>query len=108
MVKNFRHEDGAYRTWLGEHPHGFVLNTRARPDPAYMVLHAARCPTISAPSVAPGAYTARAYRKVCAATVEELSRWVSFQGRPDGSFSKICGRCLKHGKAGGHPLPHRQ
>lgn len=78
-----------------EHPQGFVLNTRARPDPNYMVLHAATCASISSSAAAPGAYTSRGYRKICAETTAEISEWVRNNGRPDGTFSKICGRCLR-------------
>ena len=85
-----------YSRWLAVHPGGFVLNTRRkRTDPTYMVLHRASCWTISPArhGLAPGALTQIDYAKVCSEEIDELRRWVCSRGRPDGSFSKQCGKC---------------
>ncbi|MDQ2861011.1 MAG: hypothetical protein M3T55_09875 [Pseudomonadota bacterium] len=87
--------DESYLRWLSDHPNGFVLNTRKEPAPRYMVLHSARCTTISlagAPYRESG-YTERAYRKICSNEISNLRTWVRCHGRLDGSFSKECRKC---------------
>ena len=86
--------DAEYLAWVTKHPAGFVLNVRAeRDDPDYFVLHRASCGTISSSSRDQGAYTERAYKKVCSTDLDELRHWVRVHGRPDGSFSNRCGKC---------------
>jgi hypothetical protein len=93
--------DKEFASWISAHPEGFVLNTAANPSATYMVLHKATYPLISPArmGVARGACTQQEYRKVCAEDIEELRAWVRRRGRPDGSFSKRCGRC--HPQASG-------
>ena len=88
--------DKEFASWISAHPEGFVLNTAANPSATYMVLHKATCPLISPArmGVARGACTQKQYRKVCAEEGVECGG-----GRPDGSFSKRCGRC--HPQASG-------
>lgn len=95
MPDMFDSDDSVYLKWLAAHPTGFVINTRRRVDPGYVVLHRAKCPSISSPTTAasPGCFTERRYIKICAGSVEELRRWARGSGRPDGSFSKACGLC---------------
>lgn len=95
MLAIFNGSDQRYRKWLKAHIAGFVINTRRRTDPDYMVLHRAACSSISRyTSVArSGAFTERAYIKVCGEKVEELRSWAKSNGRPDGSFSIECSRC---------------
>jgi hypothetical protein len=87
--------DVAFTHWVDAHPDGFVLNTRASPAPTYMILHKASCSSISPDrkGIEAGAYTQRAYRKICADDVEELRSWVQRHGRSDGSFSGRCKMC---------------
>jgi hypothetical protein len=95
MPDVFDSDDSVYLAWLTAHPDGFVINTRRRSDPEYIVLHRATCRTISRPTAItrPGGFTERSYIKICAGSVEELRRWARGSGRPDGSFSKACGLC---------------
>lgn len=86
-------DDVSYLAWTAAHPDGFVLNVRRSPDPDYVILHRASCGSISNDKQAPGAFTARAYRKVCAITEAELKLAAKDEGRSDGSFSKRCGLC---------------
>ena len=60
--------DAEFARWIKAHPHGFVLHTRATPDPRYTVLHRAYCHLISLTKrgVMAGAATERHSRKVCA------------------------------------------
>ena len=88
----FREDDIGYLDWLDAHPSGFVLNVRRNPDPNYVVLHRADCGSITA-ARDHGAYTGRAYRKICALDVDELRSAAQREGRKDGSFSRRCGLC---------------
>jgi hypothetical protein len=92
-VKKFEHDDEAYIVWLEEHPDGFVCNVRSRPDPNYVVLHRASCPTISKTNQLSGAFTGRAYRKWCGRSIKDLREAAVLEGRSNGSFSKRCGIC---------------
>ena len=89
----YRDNDAGYLTWIATNPDGFVLNVRRVSDPEYVILHRARCRTISDNQRAPGAYTARGYRKVCSASLAELQSAAKREGRLDGSFSKRCYLC---------------
>ena len=89
----FRNNDFKYLAWTAAHPNGFVLNVRRSPDPRYVVLHRANCKTISTDKLKSGAFTERSYRKIGAATVEELQAAAINEGRSDGSFSKRCSLC---------------
>jgi len=86
-----RGDDQSYQEWLQNHPHGFVVNARKNPTPIYMVLHRSTCEHIShydrSGTGGLGAFTERAYIKVCGETIEDLRAWVRANGRPDGSFS---------------------
>jgi len=90
----FRDDDAGYFDSISANPGGFVLNLRRRIDPKYVVLHRAGCASISDQGRAPGAYTARGYRKVCARDLAELALAAKREGRRDGSFSKRCSRCV--------------
>ena len=97
--QEFAGGDQPYLRWLEAHPGGFVLDTSRNKDPGYMVLHRAACHFIARylPPAEPGAFTERAYIKVCAPDVEGLERWVKKHGRPDGSFSRTCSVCCPAG-----------
>jgi hypothetical protein len=71
----FRSMEQEYIEWLGRHPRGFVVNAQRNPKPGYLQLHRAWCKWIYDAGKAPGAYTERAYIKVCAPTREPLERW---------------------------------
>lgn len=89
----FRNDEDGYLEWLAAHPNGYVLNVRRNPNPSYVVLHRASCSSISSSSRPDGAYTSRAYRKVCVTDMGQLKNAASAEGRKDGSFSKRCGLC---------------
>jgi len=91
----FSDDDTGYREWLISHPDGYVVNARKAEGPAYLVLHRARCVTISRASAPPGNWTHRGYKKVCATDLNALRAYVQAQGRSDGSFSNECGFCTR-------------
>ncbi len=92
----FDGNDDLYQDWLAANANGFVINTSRARRAKYMVLHRARCPSISKYTefARPhGGFTERDYIKVCAPTVDELRGWVKSNGRDDGSFSNECSHC---------------
>jgi hypothetical protein len=93
-VDEFRDNDPGYLDWITRYPDGFVLNVRQKPDYKYVVLHSAKCPTISSRAQVTGAYTSRGYRKYCAEDMGDLVAAAKREGRSDGSFSKQCKTCI--------------
>ena len=95
MLKIFDGNDSLYITWVNVNPAGFVINTRRKPDPKYMVLHRAICHSITkyTEMAKPGGFTERSYMKVCANNITDLRSWVKRHGRSDESFSKECKLC---------------
>jgi len=90
------HNDEAYLGWVADHPEGYIVNTNATINPAYMVLHRCWCEDVTDKQrYEIGAYTQRHYAKVCAESQEELREWVKKYGRPDGSFTGRECRCLR-------------
>jgi hypothetical protein len=90
----FIDDDLSYLAWVAAHPDGYVLNVRRSPDPDYVILHRANCWSISNETHAPGAYTKRGYRKICANSEGMLQPAAKHEGRSDGTFSKRCRHCL--------------
>lgn len=89
-------DDRRYASWLTDHPDGFVANVVRSGQPDYFVVHRCRCHTItpgSSRNNAPGAFTARAYRKVVARDLPELVAWGERHGFSDVGI-RPCGICL--------------
>jgi len=84
-VEVFVDADDAYLDWLGNHPHGFVLNCDRRPKPSYLVLHRARCGFLRPRGTLTGAYI-----KVCADGPREIEAWAREQ---TGASPEPCRRC---------------
>ncbi len=77
--------DDAYLDWLGNHPHGFVLNCDRRPRPSYLVLHRAACRFLRPRGSLTGSYI-----KVCADDPQEISAWAREQ---TGASPEPCRGC---------------
>jgi hypothetical protein len=92
-IRSFDDDDAAYLQWVAEHPDGYVINTRRRLSPDYVVLHTARCHTILNERTEPGGWTQRGYVKYCANDAEGIAAAARAAGRPDGTPSKQCERC---------------
>ena len=90
-IQAFEKQEAAYLHWVNEHPRGFVLNTKTKLNPKYMVLHRASCKlvTVSRGKTTPGGFTEREYRKICSDDVRLIKAWVSEQ---DGTLS-LCSHC---------------
>lgn len=95
MYIEFSEDDKPYQDWLKHHPEGYVINTERSKPANYMVLHRAKCRTISQYNKVthPGGFTERQYIKICSMERAKLQAWVKQHGRRDGSFSKECSKC---------------
>ena len=93
VVVVFDNGDASYAQWLHDHPRGFVLNTRRRSDPEYMVLHKAACRTVSKATrqMDQNPFTGKGYIKVCAENPDALLVWIRQEGGV--GFSKRCALC---------------
>ena len=87
VIIEFMDDDQGYIAWLAEHPDGYVLNCGRPPQPSYLMLHKARCGTISG-TPARGRNWTVAYQKVCGDTCGEINAWARQIGPP-----KCCGLC---------------
>jgi len=86
-VQLFVDDDSSYLQWLSEHPDAYVINTTRRPGPGYLVLHRARCRTISGPSS--GSTFTGEYSKACG-TRQELQAFAQDLG----GDANPCGICI--------------
>jgi len=84
----FRNDEEGYRKWYQDNPDGFVINTFSRISVKYMVLHQAKCSTISDVSQI---YTSNGYIKICSRNPTELLDWIREQGGQ--GPSNYCGTC---------------
>lgn len=93
-LRVFKKQESDYFSWVGSHPNGLVLNTRANLSPDYMVLHRASCKLVTGylGKAKAGGFTERAYRKVCAPTIGPILTWVADSG---GKLSR-CSHCDPH------------
>jgi len=90
----FSNNEKGYKTWLSNNPNGYVINARKKHDPEYIVLHRAHCYHISKYNnlSRPGGFTERSCIKICSNNISDLKKWARENGRPGGSFSKICSK----------------
>jgi len=95
-IRIFQDNDAGYLLWTKANPNGFVVNTRRRSDPEYLVLHRASCPTVlvhRGMDQNPGGFTERGYQKICGKTVQELRAHLSLETGRSSPFTKRCTRC---------------
>lgn len=80
------HDEQAYKKWLTQHPHGYVVNTPCNKPAKDMVLHKATCGSINlkGQNMVTGGDI-----KIAAEDQQDLQEWVKSHGRPDGTFSGI-------------------
>ena len=63
-VEQFVDDDPGYLDWVARHPDGFVINTGRTPTFSYLMLHRARCGTITGRPARGTTFTGD-YAKVC-------------------------------------------
>jgi 5-methylcytosine-specific restriction enzyme A len=94
MVTEFKSGDESYFEWMQQHSQGFVVNTGRSRQSHTTFLHRSNCPHISSgPSMLPGAYTERAYIKVCSSDVTKLLSWILANRPKARGFSNLCKTC---------------
>ncbi len=92
----FENDESAYLQWLAENPDGYVVNMRKERDDDYLVLHHARCHSITrhhGMDENPGGFTERSYRKLCGASIASLQGYLSEITKQRHPFSKRCSLC---------------
>jgi hypothetical protein len=89
-MHSFRDDDAGYLAWVENHPEGFVVNADRSPRAEELVLHKANCFSIRNPKKPAGAWTHRAYIKVCSEVPAELERWARDE---TGGTLRPCGQC---------------
>lgn len=87
-VDRYVDDDPGYLDWVARHPDGFVLNTGRTPAPSYLMLHRARCGTITGRPARGTTFTGD-YTKVCGSR-DELETFAQQQG----GLPQPCGTCL--------------
>lgn len=95
FTNKFGEGDAPYLEWLKNHQDGFVLQTKAHPDPDYMNLHSAKCKSISKVTSSKKAspFTAAGYIKICSDDPTELFKYAISQGRSIAPHhSRCCAR----------------
>jgi hypothetical protein len=87
-VDRYVDDDPGYLDWVARHPNGFVLNTGRTPAPSYLMLHHARCGTITGRPARGTTFTGD-YTKVCGSR-DELETFAQQLG----GLPQPCGTCL--------------
>jgi hypothetical protein len=85
----FVDDDEGYRTWLEAHPDAYVLNTYARPNASYLVLHRVGCRSVNRPP-ADGRRWTHEFGKACADDRADLIVWAFAR---TGAKPSPCGIC---------------
>lgn len=89
LLAVFDVDDRAYLDWIHTWRDGYVLNCERHPRPDYLVLHRARCISIS--ELQPGATTfVGEFIKVCSTDRAVVQQWARDNGRSDATFCQLC------------------
>ena len=88
---SFVDQETEFRDWRKDNPNGYILNTTRVPSDKYLILHTARCWSISG-EPARGRYWIKDYSKVCAPDRREIDEWVE---RQFGTAPRLCRFCLE-------------
>jgi hypothetical protein len=99
-IEIFDNDDKNYLKWLKNNPKGYVISMYRNRSPKNMTLHRATCICISkyTKMARKGGFTERKYIKICLISLREAQKWVSTNGRPNGTFSKECSKCNDNNK----------
>jgi hypothetical protein len=89
MVEILEHDDDKSVAWLEANQRGYVLNSYAKPNAQYLVLHRATCRDISGKPARGKSWT-HDYLKVCALNPDDLREWARQQ---TGGEVKPCKHC---------------
>lgn len=86
----FLNEDGAYRSWILHHRHGFVLDGRWKKELRHLILHRATCEEVRVAHRKATHATTGGRFKACGATADELAAWAEQNGD---ITPKLCDGC---------------
>ncbi|MES9972443.1 MAG: HNH endonuclease signature motif containing protein [Candidatus Thiodiazotropha sp.] len=94
MAINISDDDEFYQQWLRLNPEGYVLSLKKSKAITYMSLHRSICSHISVYDKRHpfGAFTERAYMKVCANSINEIESWIK-DNTNDGKITLECSHC---------------
>ena len=91
MIRRFVDDDAGYRSWLREHPGGYVLNAYPHGSSTTLVLHRAACGTVNRPLGAGRHWTSQG-GKACSTVRAELETWAKRErGRGVEPHARCCG-----------------
>jgi hypothetical protein len=83
-------EDERYRSWLEDHPDGFVINTEVARNPSNIRLHKAACRTINRSLPSSMSWTMQ-YRKAVSVDSADLARWAIERTGVTPPNCRLCG-----------------
>lgn len=92
MLVNFMNQEQSYKTWLAEHPRGFVFNHFGGNQTGYNLIHAAQCYTLHR-AVDEGKRTV--IEKICSTDLESLEERVKELRGRSYSYCKVCVRYIE-------------
>lgn len=101
MAINISDDDERYQQWLSANPEGYVLSLKKTKATSYMSLHRSVCSHISVYDKRHpfGAFTERAYMKVCAKSIREIESWIK-DNTSNGKITLECSHCQPKDDAG--------
>ena len=86
-------EDNAYRSWVGHHRDGFVIEWLRQPTKKPPILHRATCSTIRVAKSKKTHWTSGRHLKACSLDFAELEAWAE---RESGHPPEFCQDCRPH------------
>ena len=87
----FIDNDDLYIEWTKRYPEGFVVNSFRTPAPKYLMLHKAKCYTITELKGNAVTFTGE-YSKTCSHDLDELTNWAKEE---IGGELRRCQKCFK-------------
>jgi hypothetical protein len=100
-VEKFADDERGYRTWVTQHPRGYVLVSWNPPRPEYISVHRADCHCINPVKATRVKNWTHLYVKVCADTLPEIRDWADAAFGRDRHELQPCGHCKKAGRVPG-------
>ena len=87
-MKKFDKDDKGYLNWIEKNSKGYALNVLKKPNLKYLVIHRAKCRTISTNKRTN--WTTKGNRKICSMSKTELDEWCQ---KEVGGIPKYCKLC---------------
>ena len=87
-IEHFQDDDQGFVAWLANNPDGFVINTKRKPKPGYLVLHRPSCRNLKSSSLL---NWTKDTVKFCSPSRATLEEWAS---STVGGEVTLCGSCF--------------